>query len=405
MKPETKKKLGLVLRLGVSIALMAYVFYTIPFLDHLQLADGTEVKGEIVNRDVNLDDPEATVRMWIAGEERSFKVAQVVRDEKGAVTGLAWGFWPIVRHTDKPLFAGSFCLMLACVFITSYRWCELLKVQGIEMSHWRAARLTWVGMFYNNVLPGLTGGDLVKMYAAARDTPKKTEAVVSVMVDRLLGIFVLGLIAAVVVLLRIDDPQFRRMAVYIYAFVAAGVLGTVVIMSRRIRRALRLPYLVGKLPFGEFLKNVDRAVFLYRTKKKVMAEAFALSVANHLVIITAVFGFGRAIGISRAGYVDYLVFFPVASIISAIPINVGGWGVGEMLFKGLFGRVGVSASKAVALSVLYRLSMNVFVSLPGAFLMPGKKLASAEEMEEEVQRDLETAPETPTETTDDPPAE
>jgi uncharacterized protein (TIRG00374 family) len=400
MKPATKKTLGLVARIGVSLALMAYVFYTIPFFDHATLADGAELSGEILTRDV---DPgraprDTEITMLVDGSERTFTVGDLSGE------GLEWGFWPIVKHTRKSLFGASFALLFACVFITSYRWRLLMKVQGIEMGVWRAARLTWFGMFYNNVLPGLTGGDLVKMYAAARDTTRKTEAVVSVIFDRLLGIFVLGLIAAVVVLFRASEPPYDKMSLYIYAFLAAAVAGSALVLSRRIRRMLRINSILARLPFGETLRNVDRAIFLYRSKKAVLVAAMALSAANHLVIITAVFGFGLAIGIA-APYVDYLVIFPVASIISAIPTNVGGWGVGEILFRELFRQVGVAASKAVALSVLYRLSLNVFVSLPGAFLLPGKKLVSAEEMEEEIHRDLEAAPAAGADADYDPPAE
>ena len=47
-----------------------------------------------------------------------------------------------------------------------------------------------MAQFFNAFLLGSTGGDLLKAYYAARETHhRKTEAVVTVLVDRLIGLF------------------------------------------------------------------------------------------------------------------------------------------------------------------------------------------------------------------------
>ena len=60
---------------------------------------------------------------------------------------------------------------------------------------------TAIGLFFNIVVPGLTGGDLVKAVLAARDHPeRKAAAMISVLVDRLIGVLVLVLLGAVAIL-------------------------------------------------------------------------------------------------------------------------------------------------------------------------------------------------------------
>jgi uncharacterized membrane protein YbhN (UPF0104 family) len=62
------------------------------------------------------------------------------------------------------------------------------------------------------------------------------------------------------------------------------------------------------------------------------------------------------------------VFEPVIFIVTALPISVGGWGVQEGAYAFLFGTfAGMDPNQAVALSVLYKLSM-VIVSIPGGLL-------------------------------------
>ena len=53
------------------------------------------------------------------------------------------------------------------------RWWILLKVQQIHLSMSRVAGLFLIGMFYNQFLPGGTGGDIVKTYLLWKETPDK----------------------------------------------------------------------------------------------------------------------------------------------------------------------------------------------------------------------------------------
>ena len=62
-----------------------------------------------------------------------------------------------------------------------------------------------------------------------------------------------------------------------------------------------------------------------------------------------------------------LAVVPVVSLLSAIPLLPGGWGVGEMAFAFFFAPLGVAPSEAVGWSVVYRLSI-LATGLPGGVL-------------------------------------
>src|SRR5437762_11550941 len=67
-----------------------------------------------------------------------------------------------------------------------FRWHVLLKVQKIHLSLPRLSGLFLIGMFYNQFLPGGTGGDIMKSYYLLKETPdKKASALLAVVFDRL----------------------------------------------------------------------------------------------------------------------------------------------------------------------------------------------------------------------------
>ena len=55
----------------------------------------------------------------------------------------------------------------------AFRWHVLLKVQKIHLSLPRLLGLFFIGMFYNQFLPGGTGGDIMKSYYLLKETPNK----------------------------------------------------------------------------------------------------------------------------------------------------------------------------------------------------------------------------------------
>src|SRR5215469_6384946 len=87
----------------------------------------------------------------------------------------------------------------------AFRWSVLLKVQGIRLSFWRLSGLFLIGMFYNQFLPGGTGGDIIKSYYLLKETPdKKAGALLAVVFDRLIGLVALVTITVTLVILRFD---------------------------------------------------------------------------------------------------------------------------------------------------------------------------------------------------------
>jgi len=127
-----------------------------------------------------------------------------------AVGLLAWVFRDVnpspssflatLRRARPGLLACALAGFVASLVIIALRLRLLLRTQRIEIRLWEVIRLTFLGQFFNAVVPGVVGGDLVKAYYVMKHTPHKGAAMVTVFVDRLMGLTELVALAVAMIL-------------------------------------------------------------------------------------------------------------------------------------------------------------------------------------------------------------
>lgn len=390
-----KGRVVTLVKLVLVAGLMFFVFRTIHFEDRIVWRRGAdtvvreqviEIVGPWKQNPVHYvpqgGGPEASVSQGPTADGLDLQI------EPGFLT-----FW---RNLDPLLFAlGALCYFLT-VLIAGARWWWLLRVNGTDVSLGETLRFTWIGVFFNSVVPGSTGGDLIKaIYIMKRCPGHRVPVLVSVIVDRVLGLASLAILGAVVVLFALD--RFGHIAAEIWGVIGAvGLLG-VVALSKRLRQLVRLKWLLERLPqrISHVLKLVDQAIFFYRDHKKVIAASLLVGIVNHVVSVLSVVFIGHALGIGMPTF-EYFVLIPVINIVSVVPLAPNGWGVGEMMYRYLFstyGAVHLSGANAaeamgtrgVALSVLYRLHLTFWSLLGGVFVLFEKDRVTKADIEREVE--------------------
>jgi uncharacterized protein (TIRG00374 family) len=378
--PPSRARRGLVraLKLVVVGALLAFVASRLPWQDRLLWKDGAqerELAGSIVG-----DWKQDRIGFDVAGADLSALPAELVqrlraREQLERSATLDWqpGMPRVFGEVEAGGLVKALGLLALGVLVTATRWWRLLGAAGVRTRWLSALRLTSLGQFFSIVFPGLTGGDLVKAVLVAREHPgKRADAVVSVFVDRLLGLVTLIVMGALVIVLMGDDLADLRTPVLL--ILAGGVLGVLVYTSRGLRRLVRFDAILERLPMAAAIRSVDDAVLLYSRHKRVLLTAFALSLANHASVIAAVLVLCRAFGDRQLDYFDVTAVVSVSNTASALPIAPGGWGVGEAVYGYLFGLLGSTPALGVAVSVSYRLCMMVIGLLGGLFLLvPGAR--------------------------------
>ncbi len=360
MSQNQRTALTWVLRL-VGLGIVAFVLFTqVEWYDRVVLVDGTALEGDLSK------DP---VSGWVMRAEGATAARHIDVDEvalrKGDVPDVTYGFRTLGLRVLQHPFTGLLIVlaMTVVVVLTGWRWQRLLLAIDVPMPFGEAVRLTFIGGFFNLVVPGSTGGDVVKAYYAARRTGAATRSVLSVFVDRAVGLFTLVLVAAVALFLD-DHEGYEAARFTVLALLGGGVLAIVFVFSRRLRRALGLSALIRKLPFQRIIDEVGASVRLYRGHPLALLHAFLVSLINQATFAVIAWALADALSIEGVPLVACFALVPLVNLVAAIPLIPGGWGVGELAFAYFFGQIGVPATEAVGLSVIYRLSFLI-VNLPG----------------------------------------
>ncbi len=382
-----RRWLTLLLRIA-GLALLVYVVSLVDWRDKVVCADGSVVRGELVSEAPQAWDGATRVTIRTGdGAERSFGAADLAKDARSGLPQVDEGLLRIVRRSDKGLLALG---LLAMGFVTQFgvvRWWLLLRAQGIRLPYRLANRLTFVGFFFNNVVPGPTGGDLVKAVYVARRTHKRAEAVVTVLVDRVVGIVALAAIAGAVLVFRLDDARYRGLATFIGLFLGGVAIAATLFFSRRVRRLLRFEHWSAKLPGGGLIRKVDEAIFLWRYHKRAVLVALLLSFGNQLSIQGIMILFAHALHVTTTSgdalaWTTYMAVLPVGLIVSAVPALPGGWGSREAAFVVCFAAVHVDRNPAIALSVLNGMMMLFWSLLGGVYFLLDRGELRAARVEE-----------------------
>lgn len=394
-----RRLVGLLKLLFVA-ALMWLVFRTIHFEDRLVYRSGPPEQQVVAREQVVeiqgpwKDDP---VRYTVAGEPGE-RVVTRGRQGDGTTLDVEPGFLTYWHNLDLLLFTLGALAYFVTVLIAGARWWWLLRVNGTDVSLGETLRFTWIGVFFNTVVPGATGGDVIKaIYIMKRCPGHRVQVLVSVIVDRVLGLASLALLGAVMVLFALE--RFAQIAAAIWGVIGVVGLVGVVAFSRRLRQLVRLTWLLERLPqrISNLLKLVDQAVFFYRDHRWVIGASLVAGVANHVLSVLSVVFIGQALGVGMPPF-EYFVLIPVINIVTAIPIGPNGWGVGEALYKYLFAKYGAihlpatvgnaaeaMGTRGVALSVLYRLHLTFWSLLGGLFVLFEKDRVTRADIEHEVE--------------------
>lgn len=334
---------------------------------------------------------EISGRYWLTrdGQRTEGELAKVaLRD--GIKNGDGWteqvldtseGLATIFGRLSPPRYALALLLMLGMYMCGIIRWRILLESQGINVTLWQATRYTFIGFFFNNVVPGMTGGDVVKAVMIARANPGRgPDAVSTVIVDRVVGLLVLALMSAIVLLFNFS--RYPTIATWLFLFLGAAAAGIGLFLSRRVRRALRIDVLMTKLPGADALKRLDQAFLLYRTRVRHLVWAVVLSAFSHGFNVVSIYLMGTDLGVDARGglqgepIVTYLATVPIILIVSSVPLLPGGWGLGEVAYAFFFRTVGIrNLALSVGLSVLTRASMLLWSLLGGVFFFLNRQEA------------------------------
>jgi uncharacterized protein (TIRG00374 family) len=315
------------------------------------------------------------------------------------------------RLRDEPkrwdLLAAAAVLCFTAVIITMLRWRFLVRALGIPFRVRDALRLGFLGYLLNFVSPGAVGGDLFKAVFLARSCDgKKTEAAMTVIVDRLIGLYALFVVGTIAILVTgmWELPSDKIRIVCQIVFWCTGI-GTAMIAVSALpgfshgpiaRRLHSLPRI------GPIIERLNEANRLYYSRIGVLILSILMSLVVHSLYATGVWLIARGVLSESPSLGAHFVVVPLAMATGAIPLAPNGLGTFEVTVEFLYQHLpnGTAAipSAGFVVALGYRM-ITVLIALVGAviYLISRREMSEVlHEAEEEVERERHVGEDSPT---------
>jgi hypothetical protein len=285
--------------------------------------------------------------------------------------------WHMLRLTQLWALILSAALVGLALFVGVVRWRFVLEAQGLHLPLSRATEISFVAQFFNSFLLGSTGGDLIKAYYAARETHhKKTEAVTTVFVDRLVGLWAMLFFAGLMM-----TPNIRLLRqsrdLYVPALFILAMFGGVSVVlalafwggvSKRFPKAREQ---LRRLPKGEVLERALDSCRQFGKQKDFLLKTIAISLLLNVLWVVQIMVLGKGLGVAISTIALFFIV-PVIFCISALPITPNGLGVRENLFVLMLAVLGVPRTAALSVSLLAS-AEGLFWSLIGGLIYLGTR--------------------------------
>jgi uncharacterized membrane protein YbhN (UPF0104 family) len=234
--------------------------------------------------------------------------------------------------------------------LSAFRLNYFFRALGLKLSEKFNLKLYYLGMLYNQFLPGGIGGDGYKVYLLNKTYKLPVKRLIAAtLLDRISGVVALGFLA-----------------------VGLGLLGSAKDAMEGYGFLLWIA-LVLAYPAYYLLVNM-----FFKTFKKVnhITNLQALGVQS-LQLVCAFFIL-KSLHVD-SGFIDYFTLFLVSSVLAALPASLpGGLGVRELTFTVGHEIFGLNETSAVALASLFFLITLISSLLGMIYLKIGKQAITSD---------------------------
>ena len=304
------------------------------------------------------------------------------------------GFERLVSQPKHwPALATAQVLVIAGFSLSFVRWFLLVRGLRLPFALGDAFRLGSLGVLLNQVSPGSIGGDVVKAVFIAREQPaRRPEAVATVVIDRVVGLYAMMLVTSVGLVLAelTGEPNkyVRSLQAIVWGGALAGTVGMVVVLSGYFshpalkRFAMRVPLVSGAL------MRVIEALESYQTHRTSVVAAVGLASLTHTLLIVALWLCALGLPIEAPTFVANCWIVPTALAIGAIPGLPGGLGQRELAIEALYLSAGAPAGDGTMVALAFRAMVYVLTCVGGIYYFSAKK--QFDQLLSEAERDAGT---------------
>lgn len=289
----------------------------------------------------------------------------------------------IIKNANPAHILLVLLIAIAGEILTACKWTLLIQYIGGKLPLLDGVRASFIGMFYNNFLPGSVGGDIVRVLLVARHAGGKARALASAFMQRntgLAGLFVIGIPAAFLWPVRLELPNEFQLTRLEWLRDCRFWLLTAVVGYGAVNLALfsRQTYSFIWNIFQRTAGHPDQPSAIRQSRKSLLltpltylfqklrrfhtelhgfrywlTAPLVISAITQLIDIFMVWNLSQALSVPIPFHI-LLVAVPMVTLANLIPITINGIGLREAMYVALLtASDSVMPSQAVALSLMH----------------------------------------------------
>ncbi|MCJ7472715.1 MAG: flippase-like domain-containing protein [Actinobacteria bacterium] len=262
----------------------------------------------------------------------------------------------------------AFIFYFTAISFIVFRWGILLKAHD----HFISNRFLWqsalIGFFYNNLLPTSAGGDFYRVYDIKqnKDVPIN-EGIASVVMERIIGTLSSIVLLIIAYFMGLFDYLTKNAAL---GLIVSGLIIILFFIVLFFPRLFKLNLLLNKFRiFSKIrprLKEFHVILTGYRYKVKYLIISFLFTMIIQIFFLISYNCISMALGLDLRFYV-FIFIIPFVSLVSSVPITIGGIGIRENALVFVIASFGILESQAILFSLII-LAIILIIGMIGGII-------------------------------------
>jgi uncharacterized protein (TIRG00374 family) len=237
------------------------------------------------------------------------------------------------------------------ILLNALRWNVLLRALSVRINLAFLYQTTFIGYFYNNLLPSNIGGDFYRIYDVYKnkDVPLN-KSVSAVVTERFFS--VISMIVYFAITSFSLYSMLKKSIIIIAVFLLIAIILFIAILRPKLFRIDKFFKRFKRLEkFEKKIESFNNAVELFKNKWPHIILGIFFTFAAQFLYMILYYSISLALGLDLK-FTIFIFILPVIFVLTGIPISIGGLGVRENTIIFLLTRFGVSNEQAVVFSVL-----------------------------------------------------
>jgi hypothetical protein len=268
--------------------------------------------------------------------------------------------------------------ILASLILTHVRWCYLVRGLELPFRMCDAIRLGFLGCLFSLAPAGVVGGDVLKGVMLVRLVHGHTaKATASVLVDRVIGLYVLFVVASVALLVTgyyRQGHQVYVISLVCLAVTAASTLGLALVFAPG-PVGVQLAMFVGRVPrIGPPLERLLVTFRMYHRCLPMLVLTTLMSVAAQVINASGIYLLACGLYDRVVPFATQLVIVPLAVSSSVIPLPLGPF---EVVLEFLYSRAGMPFHQGLIVALAYRIATLLIVAIGMVYYLGSRDQVAA----------------------------